>query len=165
MLVDRADFADLTELAAHRQRLWERQRTYVQSRSALHRRAWAGTPPPERLEGLPELPLIDKEMLRRSQRTQPPFGDYLAAEETAIARLHRTSGTTGTAMNLALSREDAHETAIVGARAQAASGQDKKPIDPSLVPKLSESKLHDLMWNLDVKQSQNPTGDDELSKI
>lgn len=122
MLVDRADFADLTELAAHRQRLWERQRTNVQSRSALHRRAWAGTPPPERLEGLPELPLIDKEMLRRSQRTQPPFGDYLAAEETAIARLHRTSGTTGTAMNLALSREDAHETAIVGARAQAASG-------------------------------------------
>ncbi len=40
--------------------------------------------------------------------------------------------------------------------------QDKKPIDPSLVPKLSESKLHDLMWNLDVKQSNNPTSDDEL---
>ncbi len=48
---------------------------------------------------------------------------------------------------------------------KATKTQDKKPIDPSLVPKLSESKLHDLMWNLDVKQSQNPTGDDELSKI
>lgn len=122
MLVDRADFADLAELAAHRQRSWERQRAYVLARSALHARAWAGTPPPERLEGLPELPLIDKEMLRASQRAQPSFGDYLAANETAIARVHRTSGTTGTAMNLALSREDAHETAIVGARAQAAGG-------------------------------------------
>ncbi|MFZ5792282.1 MAG: phenylacetate--CoA ligase family protein [Pseudomonadota bacterium] len=61
-------------------------------------------------------------MLRRSQRDHPPFGDYLAAEETRIARIHRTSGTTGTAMNLALSARDAHETAVVGARAQAASG-------------------------------------------
>ena len=52
----------------------------------------------------------------------PPFGDYLAAPESTIARIHRTSGTTGTAMNLALSAEDARETAMVGARAQAASG-------------------------------------------
>ena len=52
----------------------------------------------------------------------PPFGDYLAAPESTIARIHRTSGTTGTAMNLALSAEDAEETALVGARAQAASG-------------------------------------------
>ncbi len=32
--------------------------------------------------------------------------------------------------------------------------QKGKPIDPSLVPKLSESKLHDLMWNLDVKKGE-----------
>jgi phenylacetate-CoA ligase len=36
--------------------------------------------------------------------------------------VHRTSGTTGTAMNLALLARDAHETALVGARAQAAGG-------------------------------------------
>ena len=122
MLVERADFADLNELAAHRQRLWESQRDYVASRSPLHRRAWGKKAPPARLADLAELPLIDKEMLRRSQHEHPPFGDYLAADDTEIARLHRTSGTTGTAMNLALSRRDAEETALLGARAHRASG-------------------------------------------
>jgi phenylacetate-CoA ligase len=122
MLIERADFADLADLAAHRQACWERQREYVAACSPLHRRAWAGAKPPRRLEDLAALPLIDKEMLRRSQRAHPPFGDYLAAAPDTIARIHRTSGTTGTAMNLALSAADAHETAIVGGRAQAASG-------------------------------------------
>ena len=122
MLIDRADFADPNDLAARRQSGWERQREYVVARSPLHRRVWAGTEPPSRLEGLAELPLVDKEMLRQSQRAHPPFGDYLAAPEDRIARVHRTSGTSGTAMNLALSARDAQETAIVGARAQAAGG-------------------------------------------
>lgn len=122
MLVERADFADLGELAAHRQRLWESQRDYVAQRSPLHQRAWSGRAPPARLEAFADLALIDKEMLRVSQRAHPPFGDYLAADATVVARVHRTSGTTGTAMNLALSRRDAEETALVGARAQRASG-------------------------------------------
>src|SRR5690606_5762581 len=122
MLLDRADFAELEELSAHRQRLWERQREYVLARSALHRRLWGAQRPPASLEALGELPLVDKEALRRSQHAHPPFGDYLAAEPERIARIHRTSGTTGTAMNLALSARDARETALVGARAQAASG-------------------------------------------
>jgi len=122
MLIDRADFTDLAALAAHRQAGWERQREYVAASSPLHRRVWAGAEPPRRLEGLAELPLVDKEMLRESQRAHPPFGDYLAAPEGRIARVHRTSGPSGTAMNLALSVADARETAIVGARAQAASG-------------------------------------------
>lgn len=122
MLVERADFADLNELATHRQRLWESQSAYVAASSALHRRAWGGKSPPKSLADLAQLPLIDKEMLRLSQRDTPPFGDYLASPETAIARIHRTSGTTGTAMNLALSARDALETAVVGGRAQAAGG-------------------------------------------
>lgn len=122
MLVARADFAELADLAAHRQRCWERQRDYVAACSPFLRRAWGGAEPPQRLEALAELPLVDKEMLRESQRAHPPFGDYLAAAEDRIARVHRTSGTTGTAMNLALSAADAQATAIVGARAQAASG-------------------------------------------
>ncbi len=121
-MIERADFADPAELAAHRQAAWERQREYVAACSPLLRRVWGGREPPRRLEGLAELPLVDKEMLRESQRARPPFGDYLAAAEERIARVHRTSGTTGTAMNLALSAADAHATAIVGARAQAASG-------------------------------------------
>jgi len=122
MLMERAEFADLAVLAAHRQAGWERQRTYVLYASALHRGAWAGRMPPARLEALAELPLIDKEMLRESQHAHPPFGDYLAAPADRITRVHRTSGTTGTAMNLALSARDAHETMIVGARAQSAAG-------------------------------------------
>jgi phenylacetate-CoA ligase len=122
MLLERADFADLGDLAAHRQFCWQRQRTYVEAASALHRRAWAGQAPPERLEDLPALPLLDKEMLRQSQRDHPPFGDYLAAPEWRILRVHRTSGTSGTAMNLALAARDIEQTAVVGARAQAAGG-------------------------------------------
>jgi phenylacetate-CoA ligase len=122
MLIDRADFADLGDLAAHRQRLWETQRDYVTTRSPLHRRAWGAGRPPLSLEAFADLPLTDKEMLRESQRDHQPFGDYLAADPASVARIHRTSGTTGTAMNLALSWRDAHETAVVGGRAQAASG-------------------------------------------
>jgi phenylacetate-CoA ligase len=122
MLIERADFADLNALAAHRQACWEKQREYVAATSPLHRRAWAGAAPPIRLEGLRDLPLTDKEMLRQSQSAHPPFGDYLASPAAKIARIHRTSGTTGTAMNLALSAQDAGETAKVGARAQGASG-------------------------------------------
>src|ERR1700755_2867385 len=112
VLIDRADFADLDILAAHRQASWETQRDYVAACSPLHRRAWRGTSPPLRLEALPDLPFTDKEMLRQSQRDHPPFGDYLAAPDGKVMRVHRTSGTTGTAMNLALSAQDAHETAV-----------------------------------------------------
>jgi phenylacetate-CoA ligase len=122
MLIERADFADLDVLAAHRQWCWEQQLDYVIANSALHDRAWAGVVPPRKLDALADLPLIDKEMLRASQRSHPPFGDYLAAPAHRVVRIHRTSGTTGTAMNLALSARDAHETAVVGARAQSASG-------------------------------------------
>lgn len=122
MLLPRAEFLDLPTLAAHRQTCWERQRAYVLDKSPLHRRAWGTTRPPVRLEGLPDLPFTDKEMLRTSQSAHPPFGDYLAALPTAINRVHRTSGTTGTAMNLALSASDAYETAVVGGRAQSAGG-------------------------------------------
>jgi phenylacetate-CoA ligase len=61
-------------------------------------------------------------MLRESQAAHPPFGDYLAAPEQAVSRLHRTSGTSGQAMNLALGAADARQTAEVGGRAQRAAG-------------------------------------------
>jgi phenylacetate-CoA ligase len=122
MLVDRADFADLEILARHRQACWETQRDYVSAHSPLHRRVWSGATPPRRLEDLPDLPMTDKEMLRVSQRDHPPFGDYLAAPPDQVLRVHRTSGTSGTAMNLALAARDIEQTAVVGGRAQAAGG-------------------------------------------
>lgn len=53
MLLERADFADLKILAAHRQRLWEKQCDYVAANSPLHRRAWVNAKVPLRLEIFP----------------------------------------------------------------------------------------------------------------
>ncbi len=121
-LLPEADFAPLDELAAHRQRLWSLQRAHVLEHSDLYHDVWAGYAVPESLDDLPALPLVDKEVLRASQREHPPFGAYLAAAPAGVRRVHRTGGTTGEAMNLALSEADARETAEVGARAQRASG-------------------------------------------
>jgi len=122
MLLDAADFTDPADLTAHRERLWQTQKDYVQAYSGFYRRLWAGKAPPDKLEAFADMPLSDKEMLRESQKEHGPFGDYLAAVPTLISRIHRTSGTTGTAMNLCLSARDAEQTAVVGGRAQAASG-------------------------------------------
>ena len=117
----KADFLAPADLATWQGERWVRQRERVQA-SSFYRRLWVGRPAPARLADLPASPLSDKAMLRTSQRESPPFGDYLAAGPEAIARIHRTSGTTGEAMNIALSAEDAADTATVGARAQAAAG-------------------------------------------
>jgi phenylacetate-CoA ligase len=121
-LLPRADFAPLEELAAHRQRLWVHQRAYVMEHSDLYRDVWDGYDVPLSLDDLATLPLVDKEVLRASQREQPPFGAYLVSSPSHVRRVHRTGGTTGEAMNLALSESDAQDTAEIGARAQRASG-------------------------------------------
>lgn len=61
-------------------------------------------------------------MLRESQAQPPPFGSDLATGDAAPVRLHRTSGTTGQAMNLALSARDGAVTEEVGGRCQASAG-------------------------------------------
>jgi phenylacetate-CoA ligase len=122
MLISDADFAPLADLAEHRATLWLSQRDYVTTHSGLLGETWEGQRPPERLEDLPTLPLIDKDMLRASQRENPPFGAYVATDRSHIRRIHRTGGTTGEAMNLALSAADAEQTALIGARAQRSAG-------------------------------------------
>src|SRR6056300_795335 len=106
----------LHDLAEHRQAAWEQQSTYVANNSAFYQRLWNGQHPPKRLEDLDELPFSDKAGLRLSQPAHPPFGDYLAAPSAQVIRLHRTSGTTGQAMNLAMSARDCEITEIVGSR-------------------------------------------------
>ena len=109
-------------IAGLRRERWRDQRAYVARRSPFFARLWAGRPVPERLEDLPELPLCDKAMLRESQAAHPPFGDYLAAVREFVIRLHRTSGTTGEAMNIAQTEADAAQTAEVGGRCFMAAG-------------------------------------------
>jgi phenylacetate-CoA ligase len=74
------------------------------------------------LRDLPVLPLSSKAQLRISQADHPPFGNYLASTRAKVTRLHRTSGTSGQAMNLALSARDCAITEGVGARSHRAAG-------------------------------------------
>ena len=110
------------ELQHLNQAAWEDQSAYVVSNSEFYQDLWAGVQPPKDLRDLPMLPLSDKAQLRVSQANHPPFGNYLAATRREAVRLHRTSGTTGQAMNLALSAQDCRTTEIVGARAQRSAG-------------------------------------------
>jgi phenylacetate-CoA ligase len=121
-LIDGGHRVPMAELAAHRQAAWERQAAHVQAHSPFFQRLWGGKAPPRRLEDLPELPFSDKAGLRLSQAAAPPFGDYLATPRERVSRVHRTSGTTGQAMTLALGAGDCEITEIVGGRAQALAG-------------------------------------------
>ncbi|PWK62349.1 phenylacetate--CoA ligase family protein [Roseicyclus mahoneyensis] len=120
-LIQDAHKIPLSDLTVHRQKAWEAQRAHVMA-SPLFRALWDGRPPPERLEDLADLPLSDKAGLRLSQAAHPPFGDYLTTPRAHVARVHRTSGTTGQAMTLALSARDCEITELVGARAQSLAG-------------------------------------------
>ncbi len=102
--------------------LWKKQRRYVREHSSFYQKLWAGIEPPEDLRDLAQLPLSDKSQLRLSQEAYPPFGDYLCAPREKVRRLHRTSGTTGQAMNLALSDMDCEITEVIGGRCQASAG-------------------------------------------
>lgn len=121
-MIEGAEFAAPDELLPLRQRAWRRQARHVAGRSDFYRSLWDGRPPPADLRDLPELPLSDKSQLRLSQAAHPPFGDYLAAPRETATRLHRTSGTTGQAMNLALSARDCRITEAVGGRCHRAAG-------------------------------------------
>ena len=109
-------------MISQQQSLWETQRLYVAGHSKFYQALWQGREAPLKLQDLPGLPLSSKAELRLSQAQSPPFGDYLAAERATVTRLHRTSGTTGQAMNLALSARDCEITQTVGGRAQRSAG-------------------------------------------
>ena len=121
-LSESPDFLSLKETTTLQRERWRDQCNYLRKHSSFFKKLWSGIKVPEDLEELPSLPLCDKEMLRRSQAAKPPYGDYLAAPDHDVIRVHRTSGTTGIPMNLALSVADAEQMAEIGARAQRASG-------------------------------------------
>ena len=115
-------FLALKKFRTIQRQRWKNQSAYVSHSSVFYRQLLSGRTIADNLAALADLPFTDKEMLRNDQANSPPFGTYLASSPSDIARIHRTSGTTGTAMNLALSRYDAELTAQIGARAQSAAG-------------------------------------------
>ncbi|MEH6442503.1 MAG: hypothetical protein V7784_01275 [Oceanospirillaceae bacterium] len=110
------------QMSFHQQSAWEKQSNYVLNNSPFYQNLWNGVLPPKNLRDLASLPLSDKSQLRISQEISPPYGNYLAAPRSAVTRHHRTSGTTGQAMNLALSALDCEITEVVGGRSQQSAG-------------------------------------------
>jgi phenylacetate-CoA ligase len=117
-----ADFLSLQVINTIQRAQWAKQADYVNKRSPFYQRHFAGHSLTGNIDEIVDLPFTDKEMLRSDQHEYAPFGSYLAASTDEVTRMHRTSGTTGTAMNLALTEQDARMTAIVGGRAQSAAG-------------------------------------------
>lgn len=68
------------------------------------------------------LPFTTKKELRNSQKKLKPFGDFLATDLTKVNRVHRTSGTTGSFIYTALTKQDLDLTHNCGARAFWAAG-------------------------------------------
>ena len=99
---------------------------YVFERSPFYRAKFeaAGLTPGDigHLEALESLPFTTKAELRESQEREPPFGDFLAAPRETLARVHRTSGSTGRFIFTALTADDVKQTNEVGARAFWAAG-------------------------------------------
>ncbi len=121
-LIPGAEMLGASDLLPHQQAAWRCQSKYVTAKSVLYRQLWQNIPLPDDLRDLPALPLSDKSQLRISQAAHPPFGEYLASSPANITRIHRTSGTTGQAMNLAMSARDCKITEIVGGRSHKAAG-------------------------------------------
>jgi phenylacetate-CoA ligase len=121
-LLSNAEKLSAPELASHRQAAWERQLAYVTKNSRFYQELWQGRSPPQDLRDLPELPISNKSQLRISQMEHPPFGSYLASARDMAVRLHRTSGTSGQAMNIAMSARDCEITEVVGGRSHRAAG-------------------------------------------
>ncbi len=121
-LLENGHHASVSEIKAHSEQSWKRQRQYVLSHSSFYQELWQGIEVPDSLADIAKLPFSDKSQLRISQAAYPPFGDYLTSPRPQVNRLHRTSGTTGQAMNLALSKKDAQITQVVGGRCQSSAG-------------------------------------------
>lgn len=117
-----ADKLPAKSLATHIDSAWQAQRAHVANHSGFYQALWGDLAPPENIRDIAGLPLSDKSQLRQAQATHPPFGNYLATPLQIVNRLHRTSGTTGQAMNLALSSRDTRITRTIGGRSQRAAG-------------------------------------------
>ena len=74
------------------------------------------------LARVPDLPLTDKEELRRTRTPRNPFGAHLCAERSELVRVYSTSGTTGTPSYIPLTAGDLDNWVTGSARSYGTSG-------------------------------------------
>jgi phenylacetate-CoA ligase len=116
--------------ASRQQKLEEmelkKQIEYVYGNSPFYQRkfmeAGVSSKKIKHIEDLSKLPFTEKAELRESQEKNPPYGDYLAANQEKVSRVHRTAGSTGKALYSALTKKDLKQTNDVGARCFWAGG-------------------------------------------
>lgn len=113
---------DPAEWDARHDTLLAQQFSYVMGHSAFYQRKFAGIEYISNRSELAGLPFTEKDELRASQEAHPPFGDYLAVPTEEISRVHKTSGTTGRALYIGMTRRDIETTHECGARAFFAAG-------------------------------------------
>lgn len=74
------------------------------------------------LEDIKNLPFTEKDELRKSQASYPPFGNHLACDPKQLLRIYSTSGTTGVPCYIGLTRNDLEMYATNVARGYTAAG-------------------------------------------
>ncbi len=110
------------ELAAREENALANQFAYLMTHSAFYQEKFRGAQKTITRAELATLPFTEKDELRASQETHPPFGNYLAAPIENVSRVHKTSGTTGRPLYIALTARDIETTHECGARAYVGAG-------------------------------------------
>lgn len=110
------------ELAAREEHALAAQFVYVMAHSSFYRKKFRAAGTVATRTELATLPFTEKDELRASQEAHLPFGDYLAASPEEISRVHKTSGTTGRPLYIALTARDIEMTHECGARAYVCAG-------------------------------------------
>ena len=101
---------------------YQAQLEYLLERSAFYREKLAGADTDGGLAGIAELPLTEKDELRRTRTPENPVGTHLCATAAEIVRIYSTSGTTGTPSYIPLTAGDLDNWITGSARSYAASG-------------------------------------------
>ena len=106
---------------------FRRQIEYLFGHSAFYQRklAEAGFETPEQvgdLDDIAQLPFTEKDELRNTQASHPPFGEHLACPPENLLRVFSTSGTTGVPCYLGLTSNDVEMYATNVARGYSAAG-------------------------------------------
>ena len=106
---------------------YRKQIQYLFEHSAFYRRklgeaGFKGAADVGELDNIASLPFTEKDELRATQASSPPFGDHLACPPEELQRIFHTSGTTGTPSRLGLTHNDLDIYATNVARGYTAAG-------------------------------------------
>ncbi len=109
---------------------YRRQVRYLFENSAFYQKKFeeAGLSSPEEigeLDDISKLPFTEKDELRKTQASSPPFGEHLTCPPEALRRVFSTSGTTGVPCYLGLTSSDIDMYATNVARGYTAAGFSK----------------------------------------